>query len=117
MDLGRLQEQIDIMCSGIMDLREDLNYFVKKEEREQCVARIMTGIEARFVKDIEKLVERKEQAVREKVDSLEFKYQSLQENVNQLHKNHAEQLESMEIQMTKTYYLSKEAHKKANYNE
>ncbi|KAH3728986.1 hypothetical protein DPMN_054949 [Dreissena polymorpha] len=84
-----------------MDLREDLKSVVKKEEIEECVTRVMTGIEARIVKDIEKLVDRKVQEVKEKVDSLEFKYQSLQEHVTQLGKQHAEQLESMEIQMTK----------------
>ncbi|XP_052264474.1 uncharacterized protein PF3D7_1120000-like [Dreissena polymorpha] len=117
MDFGKLQEQIDTMCSGIMDLREDLKSVVKKEEIEECVTRVMTGIEARIVKDIEKLVDRKVQEVKEKVDSLEFKYQSLQEHVTQLGKQHAEQLESIEIQMTKTHDLAKEANKKANYNE
>ncbi|KAH3851343.1 hypothetical protein DPMN_093823 [Dreissena polymorpha] len=116
MDFGKLQEQIDTMCSSIMDLREDLKSVVKKEEIEECLTRVMTGIEARILKDFEKLVDHNVQEVKEKVDSLEFKYQSLQEHVTQLGKQH-EELESMEIQMSKTNDLAKEANKKANYNE
>ncbi|KAH3887397.1 hypothetical protein DPMN_011414 [Dreissena polymorpha] len=48
MDFGRLQEQIDTMCSGIMDLREDLNSVVKKEEIVECVTQVITGIEVRI---------------------------------------------------------------------
>ncbi|KAH3796745.1 hypothetical protein DPMN_150316 [Dreissena polymorpha] len=57
-----------------MDYREDLNSVVKKEEIEECVTRVMTVIEERRVKDIEKLVENKVQEVSKKVNSLEIKY-------------------------------------------
>ncbi|KAH3782601.1 hypothetical protein DPMN_160519 [Dreissena polymorpha] len=55
MDFGRLRKQTDTMCSGIMDLREDLKSVVKKEEIEECVTRVMTGIEARSSRTFEEI--------------------------------------------------------------
>ncbi|WAQ95622.1 hypothetical protein MAR_028312 [Mya arenaria] len=140
MDNGAIQRQLDVVNENLLELRGDLKHMLKKDEVENLITSNISNIlkeleqktedrilrmkkdieedmKAKIDTDIEKLVNIKTKGLEDKINSLEFDNNALKEKLDSSKSYYTQEIDRLKDKANENGRISREASKKANYNE
>lgn len=121
LNMGHIQNQLDVMTENLRDLQASLCSVLKKEDIEKLITSTVTTIcdtmERRMNETIQCKVNEKTKELSEKLDSVEMENKLLKTKIAELETVYTGKLEVLKEQTTFIENQSKEANIRSNYNE
>lgn len=111
MNLSVIQNQLDIMQETMLK-KEDIELLITN-----TVTQIISKLEKQIIDMVDMKIKEKCQDLQDKVDSLKYNYDTLQEELTEKYESSQRKIDALEEKLQKSEEMSREANKKANRNE